>query len=52
MLDQATITDTDGETAINLAEQDMVALRFVERVGYVLALPEGISVLKTGTSGT
>jgi len=52
MLDQATITDTDGETAINLAEQDMVAMRFVERVGYVLALPEGIAVLKTGTSGT
>lgn len=52
ILDQATITDTDGETAINLAEQDMVALRFVERVGYVLALPEGISVLKTGTSGS
>jgi len=50
MLDQATITDGDGETIINLAEQDMVALRLEERVGYVIALPEAITVLKTGTS--
>lgn len=46
MLDQATITDTDGQTTINLAEQDMVALRIVERVGYVVALPTAITVLK------
>jgi len=50
MLDQATITDGDGETIINLAEQDMVALRLEERVGYVIALPEAITVLKTGAS--
>lgn len=46
MLDQATITDTDGSTVINLAEQDMVALRVVERVGYVVALPTALTVLE------
>lgn len=46
MLDQATITDTDGSTVINLAEQDMVALRIVERVGYVVALPSALTVLE------
>jgi len=48
MLDQATITDGDGTTSINLAEQDMIALRLEERVGYVLALPTAVVVLKTG----
>lgn len=46
VLEEATITDVDDQTAINLAEQDEIALRVVERVGYVLALPQGISVLK------
>ena len=50
VLEEATITDTDGETVINLAEQDMIALRIVERVGYVCALPEQICVCKTATS--
>ncbi len=45
LLDQATITDTDGTTVVNLAEQDMVALRVVERVGFVVALPKALSVL-------
>jgi len=48
LLDQATVTDTDGTTVINLAEQDMVALRVVERVGYVLALPTAVTVLVAG----
>lgn len=48
LLDQATITDGDGQTTINLAEQDMVAIRLEERVGYVLALPAAVVVLKTG----
>ena len=46
LLDQATITDTDDSTVLNLAEQDMVALRIVERVGYVVALPKAATVLK------
>lgn len=50
MLDQATITDADGSTVINLAEQDMVAVRVVERVGYVVALPAGIAVLEAGAA--
>lgn len=53
LLTEATIHDTDNSqgagTSINLAEQDMVALRIVERVGYVVALPEGITVLDAGT---
>ena len=46
LLDQATITDTDDDTIVNLAEQDLVALRVVERVGYTCALPKGLTVLK------
>lgn len=45
MLDQATVSDSDGETVLNLAEQDMVALRIVQRVGYVLVLPAAVTVL-------
>lgn len=52
LLDQATVTDTDDATTINLAEQDMVALRIVERVGYVLALPQAVAVLDAGKSGS
>jgi HK97 family phage major capsid protein len=52
LLDQATVTDTDDQTEINLAEQDMVALRIVERVGYVVALPKALTVLDSGESGS
>jgi HK97 family phage major capsid protein len=45
-LDQATITDTDGSTVINLAEQDAIALRIVERVGYVVSLAKALTVLQ------
>lgn len=52
LLTEATVGDTNGsesgsdvQTAINLAEQDMVALRIVERVGYVVALPKAMTVL-------
>lgn len=52
MLDQATITDTDDESDnngdLNLAEQDMTALRIVERVGYVCGLPAGLAKLVAG----
>jgi len=50
VLDQATITDGNGSTVINLAEQDMIAIRLEERVGYVLALPAAVVVLKTGAA--
>lgn len=48
MLDQATITDTDGTTVINLAEQDMIALRAVQRVGFKVTLPSAMRRLVTG----
>lgn len=51
VLDQATITDGDGETIINLAEQDMIALRLEERVGYVLTAPKALTIL-TPTRGS
>jgi len=49
-LTEATITDTDGETSINLGQQDMIAYRFVQRGGYVLPKPTAIVVLKTNTT--
>ena len=49
-LDQATVYDTDNSTEINLAQQDMSALRFVERVGFKLVVPTAVSVLKTPAS--
>ena len=50
LLDQATVYDTDNTTEINLAQQDMSALRFVERVGFKLVVPTAVTVLKTPTS--
>lgn len=47
LLDQATVYDTDNTTPINLAQQDMVALRIVERVGYLVVIPTAMAVLKT-----
>jgi len=35
--DEATVTDTDGTTALNLFEQDMSAVKFVERIDIKLA---------------
>ena len=49
-LDQATVWDTDNTTEINLAQQDMSALRFVERVGFKMIQPEAVTVLKTNAS--
>lgn len=48
LLDQATITDTDGETVINLAEQDMLAVRAVQRVGMKVTLPAAMNRLISG----
>jgi HK97 family phage major capsid protein len=52
LLEEATITDTDDQTEINLAEQDCVALRIVERVGYVIALPTALTVLDCDDAGS
>lgn len=49
-LDQATLTDDDGDTIVNLAEQDMVGTRLTERVGYVVVLPTGLIRLKASAT--
>lgn len=49
-LDQATVNDTDNLTQINLAQQDMSAFRFVERVGFKMLAPKAVTVLKTPTA--
>jgi HK97 family phage major capsid protein len=48
LLDQATITDVDDTTVINLAEQDMIALRAVKRVGMKVVLPSAMRRLVNG----
>jgi len=50
LLDQATVNDTTNAGTVNLAQRDMVAIRIVERVGYVLALPTAVTVLHTDQS--
>ncbi|TVR41535.1 MAG: phage major capsid protein [Cryomorphaceae bacterium] len=49
MLDQASLTDAEGNT-VNLAQNDMTAIRAVKRVGYVNTLPQGICVVSTGNA--
>ena len=50
LLDQATIHDTDGSTVINLAEQDMIGIRVVERVGYAIVLQNAMAVMVTNNA--
>lgn len=50
LLDQATVTDVDGTTQINLAEQDMIGIRVVERVGYATVLPKAIARMITSAT--
>jgi len=52
LLDQATITDSDGSTVINLAEQDMIGIRAVERIAIKIAEPTAFATLKTAASGS
>jgi len=47
LLDQATVTDSGGNL-INLAEQDMLAVRVHKRVGYAVVLASGICIISTG----
>jgi len=49
MLDQASITNAGGDL-VNLAENDLLAMRVHKRVGYVPVLPAGIAVLSTNTA--
>jgi len=49
-LTEATVSSAgESPTSINLAEQDMVALRISKRTGYVPLLPSGIAVVRLGT---
>jgi HK97 family phage major capsid protein len=47
LLDQATVYDTDNTTELNLAQQDMSALRFVQRVGFKVVQGDAVTVMKT-----
>ncbi len=48
---EATITDTDGSTALNLFERDMSAVRVIERVDIELAAAtQAFSLLKTSAT--
>lgn len=44
VLDQATITSADG-TTINLAQQDMIAIKATMRLGFVVAEPKAFSMV-------
>jgi HK97 family phage major capsid protein len=45
---QATVRNVADTDDINLFEQDMSALRFVERIGYTPVLPKAVTKLTTG----
>jgi len=50
ILEEATVQSAEESPAdLNLATQDMMAMRIKKRVGYVPVLPAGIGVLRTGT---
>lgn len=47
---QATVSEVGGQSDLNLFEQDMTAIRIVERVGYALVLPLAVTKLTTGSA--
>jgi len=46
----ATIKSTDTVTDLNLFQRDMVAMKFLERIGFVVILPTAVTRLKTAPS--
>lgn len=50
VFDSGVVRNVGNSTDLNLITQDMKALRVVRRVGFTVALPNGITVLKTGAS--
>jgi HK97 family phage major capsid protein len=47
---EATISNTANNGDIDLFRQDMTALRFVERIGYVVVLPKAVTKLTTASA--
>ena len=50
VFDSGVVRNVGNSADLNLITQDMKALRVVRRVGFTVALPTGITVLKTGAS--
>lgn len=50
VFDSGTVRNVGNSADLNLITQDMKALRVVRRVGFTIAMPKGITVLKTGAS--
>ena len=50
VFDSGVVRNVGNSADLNLITQDMKALRVVRRVGFTVALPKGITVLKTGAS--
>ncbi len=50
VFDAGTVRNVGNSADLNLITQDMKALRVVRRVGFTIAMPKGITVLKTGAT--
>lgn len=50
VFDAGTVRNVGNSADLNLITQDMKALRVVRRVGFTVAMPTGITVLKTGAT--
>lgn len=52
MFDSGSVRNTADNADLNLLTQDMQALRVVERIGYVAAIPTAVTVLTTDSSSS
>ena len=52
LFDSGSVRNVGDTTDLNLLTQDMTAMRVVRRVGFVIAMPTGITVLSTGVTGS